>query len=116
MREYNNCKIYTDLEEIRSFQTIKFPTSDEIRISDACYGYTKGYAVAMFDKIKNSWYITHHETEQECVEHIENTRKLHDTFPEVFGKYEDVFGDKYIYCSRGETKARWTLKGIMIEK
>lgn len=116
MREYGNYKLFTSMEEIRALQTVKYLTSDEIRISNAAYGYTKGYILAMYNIEKQKWDLSYFETEKECVDCVERTRQMHNKFPEVFGNYDEVIGDKIIYCARESYRVKWALKAIVIEK
>lgn len=108
MKEYGNLKLYTTIDEIRSMQTIKPPTSDQIRISDACYGYTSGCATAIYDSKHDSFWINYHETEEEAVEYIGKNYDMHKKFPEVFGTILDA----YIFKSSGYTKPDWWLHSI----
>lgn len=116
MREYGNYKLFTSIEEIRELQTVKHLTSDEVRISNAAYGYTKGHILAMYNIKKQKWNLSYFETEKECVDFVESTKQMYDEFPEVFGNYDEVIGDKIIYCARENYRVKWVLKAIVIEK
>lgn len=101
--------LITDLSQIREMQTVETPNHDDVRL--AFPQYLKGWVTAVYDRRSGKWCYGYMETKDEVTRAYETLKEICKFSPELFD-----FSEMYIYHSIGETKARWSLYGVAVDK
>ena len=104
-----NEMLITGLDEIRAAQTVKFPTSDEVRLHFP--QYTKGYVTAIYHHERGAWEFGYCATRQEAIAHYDTLKQLCAAGLTQWFSYSEM----YIYSAYGYHKTNWSLLGCMID-
>lgn len=103
--------LITDLDAIRAAQTVKLPSSDDVRL--ACPHYTKGYVTAIYNHKEKKWCYGYHETRESAVGFWDELKRFCKEIPAAFNWLE--YSEMYIYSAHGYLKADWALLGCVID-